>query len=199
MLTEYSTYDELRKFRDKAVVKSWLLMQQEGMKRLLRLKRMEWNLYKSGYYSPIKKLFEVDGQEVNFYIYPSKTKYGTIDPLSYQTNLTVGINTSKGLSEYQFHPKLITISTPHYISRFNERGTIIDEPQQSERHPYIRNGREYELLTVGDNVIVCRRPEPDIIIYVTHLTKDMCTSRNFQAIFAQAGKVIDEHDIYVWK
>ena len=199
MLTEYSTYDELRKFRDKAVVKSWLLMQQEGMKRLLRLKRMEWNLYKSGYRSPIKKRFEVDGQEVNLYIYPSENEYGLIDSSTYQTNITVGVNTSKGLSEYQFHPKLITISTPHYISRFNERGMIMDEPQQTERHPYMRNGREYELLTFGDNVIVCRRPEPDILIHVTHLTKDMCTSRNFQAIFAQADKAIDEHDIYIWK
>lgn len=199
MLTEYSSYDEMRKFRNKAVLRSWEIMREEHTQRLLKLKKIEWSLRKPELRHPVEKRFETDGQKVEFLIYPKENEDGTIDPLSFNTSLSVSIQTRKGVSVFQLHPKIICVLTPHYISRSKDRLIYLNGVQQSERHPYMRNGRQYELLTVGDNVLVCRRPEPDILIYITHLTKDMCTSRNFQGIFAQAGKDIDEHDIYVWK
>lgn len=202
MLTEYSTYEDLRKFGDKAFAKSQSMMMEEGMQRLLRRKMIEWRLLKRENRQPIRKTFDLDGQTVIFYIGPHDTIDGYVLPFACMVSLQTFVNTKKGLSRYEFLSEgqdRIVISSPHYLSRCRERHHVIHKIEVGESVPYIRNGRKYELLSYSDNVIVCRRPEPDILIYITHLTKDMCTSRNFQGIFAQAGKDIDEHDIYVWK
>lgn len=199
MLTEYSTYDDIRKFRDKAVAKSEDMMMDEGMRRLIGRKMIEWSLHRPEHRTPITKRFDIDGQQVEFSITPSEAKDGTIIPFSCLSSLSVYVETRKGRCVYEFHPNIIAILSPHSLSRCRERSIATQGAEKTQRHPYIRNGRKYELLTAGENVFVCRRPEPDILIYITLLTKDMCTSRNFQEIFAQAGKDIDEHDIYVWK
>ena len=199
MLTEYSTYDDIRKFRDKAVAKSKYMMMEEGMRRLIGRKMTEWSLHNPGNRVPITKRFDIDGQEVEFAVSPSEAKNGAIIPFSYVSSLFTYVETRKGRCLYEFHPYMIAISSPHCLSRSRERAISMQSAEIPQIHPYIRDGRKYELLTAGENVFVCRRPEPDVLIYITLLTKDMCKSRNFQEIFAQAGKDIDEHDIYVWK
>lgn len=201
MLTEYSTYDDIRKFRDKVVAKADEMMKEEKMRRLFSRKVIEWNLQRREHRSPIFKYFEMDGQEVEMIISPHENSFGLVAPFMYMCSLSTLVETKKGRAMYEFQAGKvgIAISSPHYIKRCRERCHIAYGTQIAHGTPYIRNGRKYELLTYGENVVVCRRPEPDIVIYITHLTKDMCTSRNFQGIFAQAGKDIDEHDIYVWK
>lgn len=199
MLTEYSTYDDIRKFRDKAVAKSEIILMQEDMRRLFGRKMIEWSLHKRENRSPIMKYFDVDGQKVELCISPNEDEHGNIIPFSCFNSLSVYVETRNGRSVYEFLPELIAISSPHYVSRSRKRAHLTQGAKIAQSIPYIRNGRKYELLSFGENVVVCRRPEPDILIYITFLTKEMCTSRNFQGIFAQAGKDIDEHDIYVWK
>lgn len=199
MLTEYSTYDDIRKFRDKAVAKSEAMMTDDGFLRLIGRKMTEWSLHRRENRSPLIRAFDVDWQKVEFLIMPNEDNNGNIIPFSVFSSLSVCIETRKGRSVYEFLPDMIAISSPHFVSRCRERSRITRGAEIAQRKPYIRDGRKYELLTFGENVVVCRRPEPDIVIYITFLNKDMCQSRNFRAIFAQIDKDIDEHDIYVWK
>lgn len=200
MLTEYSTYDDIRKFRDKASAK-FNDMIKGHLGKAIRRKKLEWKKIKSENRQPFYHKFRLDGQELEVLVLPIENEYGRLKDDGFFCNVFTFVDTNNGKTLYEFLPnkKTITISSPHYIKRNKERHVYEHGIKYSENFPYIRNGRKYELVVCGENVIVCRRVDDDIMIYITLLTKDMCTSNNFQSIFAQAGKVIDEHDIYEWK
>ena len=203
MLTEYSTYDEIRAFRDKVLEKyndmkvGWL--GKEIVRQLLEWKRRGGV---KSYTKSFVRTFKVDNQEVTFNLTPLIDKDGRLITDKYGFGLSTFVETKQGKMSYTFpkSEKDIHITTPHYRKRINERFDcdMIPDIINCERVPYMRNGRKYELILHKDSVMITRRIEEDIIIFITFLHKDMCTGMNYQNIIERAGTIIDTDDVYEW-
>lgn len=210
MLTEYSSYDDIRKFRDKVIEKyediklRWL--EKDIHKYLLWCKN---NINKCkvedyGEYPTLKRTFKVDGQVIDVEIASLYCdENGRLNKKTFSTGIYTYIETNKGKIRYAFlkNSNDIYIYTPHFMKRRKERFKIHPTMPTtfSEVIPYTRNGNDYELRVCIDSIMITRRVEKDFVKFITFLHKDMCTSKNYQELFERAGKAIDEHDIYEWK
>ena len=201
MLTEYSTYDDIRKFRDKAVERY-----SDIMRRWLNNK-LKRKFDKMRHLKPVNRYdiefsFVVDHQKIEVVFSPVEYDDGKMDRNTLAVSMITDVETRKGKMTYSFGDATdkIFVGTPHFFKRQRERKTnYMAVLQKTKSVPYIRNGRKYELYLCDDVVMITRRIEHDIIMFITFLSRDMCTSENYQALLERAGKDIDEHDIYEWK
>lgn len=197
MLTEYSSYDDIRKFRDKAVSKLLEMKKKDGWlykkirRYIIKIKGKKARI-------PLFVAFKIDSQEVLVGIFPTIDKMDKLSHLIYVPSVTIETNKGKNLVILE---EEITIISPHFAKRVFERADLYKEIILGNNNAtkYIRNGKEYELILANNNVYISRRPCEDVRHLITFLTKDMCTSKNYQELFERAGKAIDEHDIYEWK
>jgi hypothetical protein len=199
MLTEYSSYDDIRKFRDKAISKL-LEMKSNGGWLHKKIRRYVIKIKGQKTHAPAVVTLKVNNQEVLVAIFPSSNnKTDRLSHLIYV--LSVTIETNKGKNIVILGDGEIKILSPHFAKRIKERSVFYKDVilGNSKTTKYIRNGKEYELSLVDNSVYIARRPCKDIVHLITFLTKDMCTSKNYQELFERAGKAIDEHDIYEWK
>lgn len=200
MLTEYSTYDDIRKFRDKVLEKYEDMKRGWLGKKILR-QVVLWKRDRKNY--SMFQTFKLENQVVELEIYPAFYADGTYTSRWYNFRLCSAFETNKGRVWMMFSKTTddIYFWTPHCMSRFKERFDSIAIPHVAamEKVPYERDGKRFEFILHEDSVFIARRPEPDIVICITFLHRDMCTSRNYQELLERAGKDIDEHDIYVWK
>lgn len=204
MLTEYSSYDDIRKFRDKVHAK-YTEMKKGWLGKEIDRAMIKWrqaNLLK-GHFGGIERNFKVDNHLVELAIYPCGYRSGRINKNKFSFALGVSVETKKGKLYYTF-PKSVNeihVYTPHYLKRHKERFDcqFRTDIANQEIVPYVRNGRNYILRICSDSVMITRKIADDIIMYITFLHRNMCTSKNYQELFERAGKAIDEHDIYEWK
>ena len=197
MLTEYSSYDDIRKFRDKAVSKL-LEMKKEDSWFYKKIRRYIIKIKGKKTCIPLLASFKVDSQEVSVIVFPTIGKMDKLSHLIYLLSVTIETNKGKNLI---ILGKEIIIASPHFAKRVFERSDLYKDIilGNCNTTKYIRNGKEYELILADNSVYISRRPCEDIRHLITFLTKDMCTSKNYQELFERAGKAIDEHDIYKWK
>lgn len=211
MLTEYSSYDDIRKFRDKAIEKL-AEMRNGWLGKKIDRWRTKIHQEQIANYNNIQEItFVVDHQKMIFTITPavdSETKRVSNKAICSILHTEVETKSGKKIITFSngggMSPKkngLIVIQTPHATKRFKERcigwnGTM---PDLTDVVKYTRNGTDYELHICFDGVFVTRKIADDIIMYITFLHRNMCTSKNYQELFERAGKAIDEHDIYEWK
>ena len=198
MLTEYSSYDDIRKFRKKVLEKyedmkdGWL---GEEIDKWMLHNRKKHETY-------MVKTFMVDGQKIQLEMYPAINGFDRISKKTYSFALGTAIETRNGKMWYSFakNNNEIHVYSPHYFKRHKERFNCesLTDFNNTEIVPYKRNGRDYELWVCFDSVMIIRRKE-DFVYHITFLHKDKCTGRHYQNLFERVGKAIDEHDIYEWK
>lgn len=201
MLTEYSSYDDIRKFRDKAREK-FSKMYDGWLGKELERERIKWRKLKNFNNNKVitfDRTFKIENQVVKVSFTPSYSPLGDFIKSHYSHCLSTKIETSKGKYTIILGDNVIEILTAHYTKRFKERLGGYVFYQWTDIIPYTRNGKTYELECSGDGVHITRRVEKDIVKHITILHRDMCTSKNYQELFERAGKAIDEHDIYEWK
>lgn len=190
MLTEYSSIDDIRKFKEKARDKASEIINGSlsNYTRRLLIKSKQNKKFIQG-----KEIFySVDRQKVGLNVFATPT--GEI-----MMALLTEVETDKGRMTYELSDP-INVHTPHYRRRFKERiGSCRYGPASKTEVPYIRNGTEYRLQIVGDSVVVVKYIDDDFCVYVTFLHRKMCTSKNYQELFDRVGKRIDEEDVYEWK
>lgn len=204
MLTEYSNFDDLRKFKRVAFEK-YETMKNGWLGKEISKAIKTWR--KTKRYSYFNKVFSVEHQKCLLSIFPRFKANGNVDKNKFFFNLITNIETKHGRMTITFvrGDNLIRIGLPHFMKRFKERfdsqclSSTAFTDVVTEIVPYIRNGKKYELLICDDSIIVAKRPEKDIHIFITFLHRDMCNSKNYQALFEMAGKKIDEDDVYEWK
>lgn len=122
----------------------------------------------------------------------------------YYFNIITYIETKCGKLKISFSNKYspIFVYSPHYRKRFKERAQqMCCFTQLLEYVPYIRNKKEYELVDIGEDIVISRRGkiEKRLSFWITTLSKDMCTSKNYQELLSRVGKQIDNDDVYEWK
>lgn len=199
MLTEYSSYDDIRAFRKKVLSKyeemkdGWL---GKEINRWMIKTRRKHNTY-------FIREFKVDNQVVRLEAFPAVVQlYDRISKNTYSFALGTAVETRGGKMWYSFakNNEEIHVYTPHYFKRHKERFNCdaLTDFNNTEIVPYKRNGRDYELWVCFDSVMIIRRKE-DFVYHITFLHKDSCTGRHYQNLFERVGKAIDEHDIYEWK
>ena len=199
MLTEYSSYDDIRAFRKKVLYKyeemknGWL---GKEINRWMIKTRRKHNTY-------FIREFKVDNQVVRLEAFPAVVQlYDRISKNTYSFALGTAVETRGGKMWYSFakNNEEIHVYTPHYFKRHKERFNCeaLTDFNNTEIVPYKRNGRDYELWVCFDSVMIIRRKE-DFVYHITFLHKDSCIGRHYQNLFERVGKAIDEHDIYEWK
>lgn len=200
MITEYSTRNDIRNFRDKVFLKyeemkaGWL-GKEINKWMIANRKKADKCMVRS---------FKVENQEVLLEIYPSVFQLtNRASKKLYSFALGTSIETSNGKIWYSFAKtnNEIHMYTPHYFKRHKERFMCdyLTDFNNTDIVPYTRNGRKYELWVCLDSVMVTRRVDDDFIYHITFLHKDQCTGKNYQNLFERIGSVIDECDIYEWK
>jgi hypothetical protein len=202
MITEYSTYEDIRKLRDKAFAK-YNEMKKGWLGKEARRAMIKWRR-NTKFYTPIVKKFKVDNQILTLEILPAMYENGSLYKTDFGFHLTTYIETNNGRVYYGFtlHPMQIHIYTPHYVKRNRERNTLryLSDVICTDIVPYDRKGKRYELRICHDSVMITERPEEDIVRYITYLDYNGCTNNmNYQELFARAGQAIDEQDIYQWR
>ena len=200
MLTEYSTYDDIRKFRDRVFEKLESMMDGWLGKKVDRL-IVEWRRMHSSCRNETIVPFTFEKQKMYFSVSPIENSRGEMKKRNFCYTLRTHIETSKGKMTYFIDRDGINVGTPHYFKRQNERfkGDRIPLSNCLDYVPYIRNGRHYELEIADEFVNITRLIESDVRMFITLLSRDMCTSKNYQALLDRVGKRIDEDDIYIWK
>lgn len=197
MLTEYSSLDDIRAFRDKTMkkieqmLKGWLGCE-------IRRKKILWKKQKEK--TPMTIIFTIDNQKVGFDIIASKTKYGRVGKNS-NFSIYTQMETKNGKIYLYFSGDQVDILTPHFRKRYSERfcDKVLLQPDKEKEVPYKRNGNDYILYHNEKSVAIIRPLADDVRVYVTFLHIDMCTSKNYQELLKMVGKKIDEIDIYEWK
>lgn len=199
MLTEYSSYDDIRKFRDKAFEKLDTMMEGWLGKKIDRL-LIEWKRTPPSLLSTSIITLTIEKQKLLFRISPIVNSRG-IAKQNFCYTLHTHVETSNGKMTYFIDRNEISVGTPHYFKRRTERfkGDSIPMIDYAEYVQYIRNGRTYELEVLDESVSITRKIESDIRMYITYLSRNMCTGNNYQALLDRVGERIDEDDIYVWK
>lgn len=211
MLVEKSSLDEIRHFRDTTIKKfakmfsSWLYKDYQAYLKSIKGKSNVKNFVKT---------FLVENQTVYIEFYPVYRKCNNVELGATRKTAVFSIytyvETKRGKLRYSLDDlDEISIMTPHYLSRIDERilgNPIVLNTQTTIK--YIRNGQEYELTCDNCRVIISKRIQKDIKVLVTCLHKDMCTGKNYQEIFkrienkeddSSINALIDEQDIYEWK
>lgn len=200
MLTEYSTRNDIRIFRDKVFLKyeemklGWL---GKDINRWMILNRKKAD-------KCMMRSFKVENQEVILEIYPSVLQStNRASKKFYSFALGTYVETKNGKIWYSFAKtnNEIHMYTPHYFKRHKERFMCdyLTDFNNTDIVPYTRNGRKYEFWVCLDSVMVTRRVDDDFIYHITFLHKDQCTGKNYKNLFERIGSVIDECDIYEWK
>lgn len=211
MLVEKSSLDEIRHFRDTTIKKfakmfsSWLYKDYQAYLKSIKGKSNVKNFVKT---------FLVENQTVYIEFFPVYRKCNNVELGATRKTAVFSIytyvETKRGKLRYSLDDlDEISIMTPHYLSRIDERifgNPIVLNTQTTIK--YIRNGQEYELTCDNCRVIISKRIQKDIKVLVTCLHKDMCTGKNYQEIFkrienkeddSSINALIDEQDIYEWK
>ena len=201
MLTEYSSYDDIRKYRDKVHAK-YSETKSGWLGKEISRQMIKWRQSWINRMEEIHKTFKIDNQTVYLRICPYCYDKETMNKRQWCFSLSTEVDTNKGKVVYAFPKtdKEIQVFTPHYTKRFKERYNSSYEVMvsASDKVQYIRNGKKYELLICDESILITRTFE-DIRLFVTFLHRDMCTSKNYQELFERAGKAIEEHDIYEWE
>lgn len=96
----------------------------------------------------------------------------------------------------------IFIYSPHYMKRQKER--MIGDCMLYDRLKgvkYTRNGKEYELLTHDDDIIISRRSKENknMMYFITLLNRDIVTNKNYTELLSRIDNQIDSDDVYEWK
>lgn len=202
MLTEYSSYDDIRKFCKKAgekkdeMYKGWM---GEEIYRLILKWKSDNNIKKKEFF--YERTFKVDNQVVKIEACPVLKGNGDVNKRKVSFRMFTFIETNKGKICVNFSDSQLIMQTPHFQKRSKERIGVDCWSNASDEHkiPYTRNGRKYELHIYGNYVLITKKDKYNVLWYITILHRDMCTSKNYQELFERAGKAIDEHDIYEWK
>ena len=203
MLTEYSSYDDIRKFIKKAIEKKdemyyngWL--GKEVYKHILKWKDEKDIKSRTTFYNAY---FTLENQRVNMEFCPYLNEYGRVDKKNVSTRMTTFIETNSGKICISFNGEKITMLTPHFQKRSKERVGLDRWCSDFDEHkiPYKRNNRNYELHIYGNYVLITKKDKHGILWYITIIHRDKCTDQNYANLFKRAGKAIDEQDIYEWK
>lgn len=204
MLTEYSTYDDIRKFRDKAWEK-FNKMYDGWLHSKIYRQTLEWHRHsdavKKGRYKSIYSDFTVDNQVVRYNIAPQFNRDGTISKELFGVALGTEVPMRRRTLYYRFNGIDIEIMTTHYLRRFTERSDFKYRIpiKYAKVARYRRDGEIFEYLVFLNYIMITKRLAPDILFFKTFLHRDIITGRNHKELIARAERGVDYDDIYEWK
>ena len=196
MITEYYTEKELVKELNEVSDKFEEMKEGWFGEKLLKL----FKKYKKG--GRIVQTITHKNQKYDINVIWVDNSHRTQD---FGVNISTSYETKNGKVKIDFSQKdkPIIIKTPHFVKRDKERSStseILVELMSNVK--YIRNGMEYELIEANTNdVIISRRgkEEKRILVFITLLTKDMCTNKNYKELLSRVDNIIDKSDTYQWK
>ena len=194
MLVEKSTKKDVQEFVKKASAKSVEISRgwaSDKVRQKLRKKRAADFVYNF--------TFTIDNNKCDAMVLYRKRK-NFLEPVRWDVHIPV--ETRRGKIFYNIKMFLgnesvyCFIITPHFLKRLGERFVSNGELTffKNERH-YIRNGRKYYLIQSDGGVIIGRKYFNEYNMYITYLSKDMCTGPNYEALLNER---IDTDDVYEW-
>jgi hypothetical protein len=194
MLTEY--YNETELVTELNLVSDKLESMKNGwfgekLLRLFKKNRQGGKLIQDLTYNKQKYIIEI--------IWDSSCKKG-----HFAYNITTRMETKNGQIKISFSQKdsPIFLYSPHYRKRYKERcEQTACFSYDLKGIKYKRNGREYELIDMDTDIVITRRgkQEDRLRYWITALSRDMCTSKNYQELLSRVGSQIDNDDVYEWK